>query len=80
MLPDEILGATIIGPQASDLIHEVIVAMTFNATVEQFMRIPHLHPTLSEIWTYPAEECAMQCGLREPVDQMMELATSGGAD
>ena len=76
----EILGATVIGPQASELIHEVIVAMTFNATVEQFMRIPHLHPTLSEIWTYPAEECAIQCGLREPVDQMMELATSGGAE
>jgi pyruvate/2-oxoglutarate dehydrogenase complex dihydrolipoamide dehydrogenase (E3) component len=76
----EILGATVIGPQASELIHEVIVAMTFNATVEQFMRIPHLHPTLSEIWTYPAEECAVQCGLREPVDQMVELATSGGAD
>ncbi|HTZ55839.1 MAG TPA: dihydrolipoyl dehydrogenase [Candidatus Acidoferrum sp.] len=76
----EILGATVIGPQASELIHEVIVAMTYNATVEQFMRIPHLHPTLSEIWTYPAEECAVQCGLRQPVDQMMELATSGGAD
>jgi pyruvate/2-oxoglutarate dehydrogenase complex dihydrolipoamide dehydrogenase (E3) component len=80
LVTGEILGATVIGPQASELIHEVIVAMTFNATVEQFMRIPHLHPTLSEIWTYPAEECAVQCGLREPVDQMMELATSGGAD
>jgi pyruvate/2-oxoglutarate dehydrogenase complex dihydrolipoamide dehydrogenase (E3) component len=80
LVTGEILGATVIGPQASELIHEVIVAMTFNATVEQFMRIPHMHPTLSEIWTYPAEECAMQCGLREPVDQMMELATSGGAD
>jgi pyruvate/2-oxoglutarate dehydrogenase complex dihydrolipoamide dehydrogenase (E3) component len=73
-----ILGATVIGPQASELIHEVIVAMHYNATVEQFMRIPHLHPTLSEIWTYPAEECAIQCGLREPEDQMIELATSGG--
>ena len=80
LVTGEILGASVIGPQASELIHEVIVAMTFNATVEQFMRIPHLHPTLSEIWTYPAEECAVQCGLREPVDQMRELATSGGAD
>lgn len=80
LVTGEILGASVIGPQASELIHEVIVAMTYNATVEQFMRIPHLHPTLSEIWTYPAEECAVQCGLREPVDQMMELATSGGAD
>jgi pyruvate/2-oxoglutarate dehydrogenase complex dihydrolipoamide dehydrogenase (E3) component len=53
-----ILGAAVIGPQASELIHEVIVAMHYNATVEEFMRIPHLHPTLAEIWTYPAEEIA----------------------
>ncbi|HUA08750.1 MAG TPA: dihydrolipoyl dehydrogenase [Candidatus Acidoferrales bacterium] len=79
-LTGEILGATVIGPQGSELIHEVIVAMNYHATVEQFMRIPHLHPTLAEIWTYPAEECAVQCGLRQPVDQMIELATSGGAE
>lgn len=75
----EILGAVAIGPQASELIHEVIVAMNFRATVEQFMRIPHLHPTLSEIWTYPAEECAAQLGMKEPVDQMIEVATSASA-
>ena len=80
MVTGEILGASIIGPQASELIHEVIVAMNYHATVAEFMRIPHLHPTLAEIWTYPAEECAAQCGLRQPVDQMIELATSAGAD
>ena len=73
----EILGAAIIGPQASELIHEVIVAMNYHATVDQFMRIPHLHPTLAEIWTYPAEECAGQIGMKEPRDQMIEVATSG---
>ena len=57
-----ILGAAVIGPQGSELIHEVIVAMSFDATVDQFMRIPHLHPTLAEIWTYPAEICAAQLG------------------
>jgi pyruvate/2-oxoglutarate dehydrogenase complex dihydrolipoamide dehydrogenase (E3) component len=71
-----ILGATAIGPQASELIHEIIVAMTFESTVAQFMRIPHLHPTLAEIWTYPAEECAAALGLREPGDEQVELATS----
>jgi len=74
----EILGAAIIGPQASELIHEVIVAMNYRATVGDFMRIPHLHPTLAEIWTYPAEECAAQCGLKEAVDQMVEVATNVG--
>jgi hypothetical protein len=34
--------------------------MNFRATVKQFMAIPHYHPTLSEIWTYPAEEIADQ--------------------
>jgi pyruvate/2-oxoglutarate dehydrogenase complex dihydrolipoamide dehydrogenase (E3) component len=73
-----ILGATAIGPQASEIIHEIIVAMSFDATVAQFMRIPHLHPTLAEIWTYPAEECAAKIGMRQPGDEQVELATSVG--
>ncbi|MCX6855143.1 MAG: FAD-dependent oxidoreductase [Verrucomicrobia bacterium] len=56
----EILGATCVGPQATELIHEVVVAMHHRTTVQDFMTIPHYHPTLSEIWTYPAEECAEQ--------------------
>ncbi|HLY01338.1 MAG TPA: dihydrolipoyl dehydrogenase [Candidatus Cybelea sp.] len=71
-----ILGAAIVGPQASELIHEIIVAMNFEATVDQFMRIPHLHPTLAEIWTYPAEMCAAQLGRRVPGDEQVETATS----
>jgi pyruvate/2-oxoglutarate dehydrogenase complex dihydrolipoamide dehydrogenase (E3) component len=71
-----ILGAAVIGPQGSELIHEVIVAMNFNATVAQFMRIPHLHPTLAEIWTYPAELCAAQLGMTIPGDERLEVATS----
>lgn len=51
-----ILGAVILGPEGSDLIHELIVALYYNATVFDFVKIPHLHPTLAEIWTYPAEE------------------------
>jgi pyruvate/2-oxoglutarate dehydrogenase complex dihydrolipoamide dehydrogenase (E3) component len=71
-----ILGAAIIGPQGSELIHEVIVAMNYHATVAEFMRIPHLHPTLAEIWTYPAELCAAQLGLKIPGDDQLEVATS----
>jgi pyruvate/2-oxoglutarate dehydrogenase complex dihydrolipoamide dehydrogenase (E3) component len=55
-----ILGAAILGPEASDLIEPLIVAMSFGATVEQYAQIPHLHPTLVEILTYPAEEIAEQ--------------------
>lgn len=71
-----ILGAAVLGPQGSELIHELIVAMRFDATVDQFMRIPHLHPTLAEIWTYPAELCAEQLGRKVPGDEQIELATS----
>jgi pyruvate/2-oxoglutarate dehydrogenase complex dihydrolipoamide dehydrogenase (E3) component len=55
-----ILGGAVIGPHASELIHEVVVAMRYDATVTEFAAIPHYHPTLSEIWTYPAEEIAEQ--------------------
>jgi pyruvate/2-oxoglutarate dehydrogenase complex dihydrolipoamide dehydrogenase (E3) component len=71
-----ILGAAVLGPQGSELIHEVIVGMRYDATVDQFMRIPHLHPTLAEIWTYPAEACAAQLGRKIPGDQQVEMATS----
>ncbi len=54
----EIVGGSVVGPEASELIHEVVVAMHFRATARQFLSIPHYHPTLSEIWTYPAEELA----------------------
>lgn len=54
----EILGGAVVGPEASDLIHEVAVAMHHRTTVREFAGIPHYHPTLSEIWTYPAEELA----------------------
>ena len=53
-----ILGAACVGPEASELIHEIAVAMHFHATAGDLARIPHYHPTLSEIWTYPAEELA----------------------
>lgn len=56
----EILGASCVGPHATDLIHEVVIAMHYRSTVQEFQTIPHYHPTLSEIWTYPAEECADQ--------------------
>ena len=51
-----IVGAACIGPEASELIHEIVVAMRFGATAAQLAATPHYHPTLSEIWTYPAEE------------------------
>ncbi len=53
-----LLGGACVGPEASELIHEIVVAMRFGATAGQLASTPHYHPTLSEIWTYPAEELA----------------------
>lgn len=54
----EILGASIVGPDAAELIHEIVVAMRFRASASDLATTPHYHPTLSEIWLYPAEELA----------------------
>ena len=54
----EIIGGSVVGPDASELIHEVVVAMRFHATAGELATTPHYHPTLSEIWLYPAEELA----------------------
>jgi dihydrolipoamide dehydrogenase len=45
---DEILGVHIIGPSASELIAEAVVAMEFKASSEDIARICHAHPSLSE--------------------------------
>ncbi len=54
----EIIGGHIVGPEASELIHELITIMHFHGTVQDMLLIPHYHPTLAEILTYPAEELA----------------------
>ena len=56
----EILGGTCVGPVGGELIHEVVAAMHKRMTVHELAAMPHYHPTLAEIWTYPAEELADQ--------------------
>jgi len=57
-LTGEIIGGGCVGPMGGELIHEIIVAMHARMTVQQLAALPHYHPTLAEIWTYPAEELA----------------------
>ncbi|MDO8684093.1 MAG: dihydrolipoyl dehydrogenase, partial [Armatimonadota bacterium] len=52
---DEILGVHILGPHATDLISEAVVAMKNEATLEEIAAAIHPHPTLSE----PIQEAAM---------------------
>ncbi len=44
----EILGAHIIGAEATEMIHEFAVGRTLEATVDEIMHTIHAHPTLSE--------------------------------
>lgn len=55
-----LLGAQIVGPEAGELIHELIAVMYYYGTVHDLLRIPHYHPTLAEIITYPAESIVEQ--------------------
>jgi len=54
----EILGGACVGPVGGELIHEIVAAMAKRTTVHELAATPHYHPTLAEIWTYPAEELA----------------------
>ena len=45
---DEVLGVHIVGPMASELIAEAVMAMEFRASSEDIARICHAHPSLSE--------------------------------
>jgi pyruvate/2-oxoglutarate dehydrogenase complex dihydrolipoamide dehydrogenase (E3) component len=56
----EILGGACVGPTGGELIHEIATAMAKRMTVHELAAMPHYHPTLAEIWTYPAEELAGQ--------------------
>ncbi len=46
---DVVVGCHIIGPHASDLIHEVTSVMYQNITIKEYKNIIHAHPTISEV-------------------------------
>ena len=60
----KILGGACVGPMGGELIHEIVAAMAKRMTVHELAAMPHYHPTLAEIWTYPAEELAEQISTR----------------
>ncbi|MCD8571141.1 MAG: dihydrolipoyl dehydrogenase [Alphaproteobacteria bacterium] len=46
---DRILGGHIIGPNAGDLIQEIVSVMEFDGSAEDLARTCHAHPTLTEV-------------------------------
>jgi dihydrolipoamide dehydrogenase len=45
---DEILGVHIIGPRATELVAEAVMALRMEVTVEELVKTIHAHPTMSE--------------------------------
>jgi dihydrolipoamide dehydrogenase len=45
---DEVLGVHIIGPRATELIAEAVLALRLECTVEELVKTIHAHPTMSE--------------------------------
>ncbi len=46
---DKILGGHIVGPRASELLGEIVIAMEFGGSSEDLARSFHAHPTLNEV-------------------------------
>ena len=70
----EIIGGCCVGPSGGELIHEIIAAMYKRMTVHELAAMPHYHPTLAEIWTYPAEELAGK------IDEIKSPQRRGGGE
>ena len=58
---DRLIGVHILGPRASDLIAEVVMAFEFGARAEDVARTVHAHPTLAEAF----KEAAMAVDKRQ---------------
>lgn len=59
---DRLIGAHIIGPRASDMISECVLAMEFGASLEDIARTVHGHPTFAEV-LQEAASMATQCSI-----------------
>ena len=55
---DRVLGGHIVGKNAGEMIHEIVVLMEFSGAAEDLARTTHAHPTLSEA----VREAALMCG------------------
>ena len=64
-LTGEFLGALMVVPEAGVVIDDLTAVMYYRGTVADLLRMPHYHPTLAEIVTYPAESIVEQMGAGE---------------
>lgn len=65
----EILGATLVGPSAGELIHEVVLAMSYKLKVSALSGIIHVYPTLAEVNSKAALQLTKQKYANNPILQ-----------
>ena len=58
---DRILGAQCVGPHATDLISEMVIAVREELTVEELGNTVHAHPTFAEVWMEAAHALHKTC-------------------
>jgi len=58
---DRILGAQCVGPHATDLISEMVIAVREELTVEELGNTVHAHPTFAEVWMEAAHALHKAC-------------------
>lgn len=56
-----ILGAGLVGPLATELIHLPATALYFHATLQNLANLPWYHPTLHEIWSATVDNAQACC-------------------
>ena len=62
-----ILGVTFVCDGAVDLIHEASALLYCRLKVTDVLNMPHLHPTMGEIITYPCEEIAKRLSIEREI-------------
>jgi dihydrolipoamide dehydrogenase len=58
---DRILGAQCVGPHATDLISEMVIAVREELTAEELGNTVHAHPTFAEVWMEAAHALHKSC-------------------
>lgn len=51
----QIIGAVAIGPEVIETSQTMVEAISLELTLEEYLKIPHYHPTLVEAWSSAAE-------------------------
>jgi pyruvate/2-oxoglutarate dehydrogenase complex dihydrolipoamide dehydrogenase (E3) component len=69
----KIVGAYILGPQAGDLIQEVVLAMRKGLPVGALSQTIHVYPTLSEVVRRTADQYYREKLLSGPLKRVLQL-------